>query len=296
MTPRQTAELIGLAALWGASFLFMRVAADDFGPAALAWLRVAIASAVLLPLLWWRGGAAAARSHWRTIALVGLLGSALPFVAYGYAALAIPAGLLAIFNATVPMWGALIAWAWLGERLGGLRALGLGLGFAGVLALAWDQAAPGAGSSDLAMAAAVLACLLATALYGYTANYTRQRLAGVPPLAVAAGSQFAAALWLAPLALPTWPAAPPPLQAWAAVGALGVLSTGLAYLLFFRLIAQAGAAQAMSVTYLIPVFGVFWGWALLGEPVTAAMAASGAVILLGTALVVRQPHRSGKAR
>ena len=296
MTPRQTAELIGLAALWGASFLFMRVAADDFGPAALAWLRVAIAAAVLLPLLAWRGGFGAARAQWRTIAVVGLLGSALPFVAYGYAALTIPAGLLAIFNATVPMWGALIAWAWLGERMGALRALGLGLGFAGVLALAWDQAAPGAGGSDLAVASAVLACLLATVMYGYTANYTRQRLAGVPPLAVAAGSQFAAALWLAPLALPTWPAAPPPLQAWAAVGALGVLSTGLAYLLFFRLIAQAGAAQAMSVTYLIPVFGVFWGWALLGEPVTAAMAASGAVILLGTALVVRQPHRSGKAR
>ncbi len=78
--------------------------------------------------------------------------------------------------------------------------------------------------------------------------------------------------------------------------ALGVLSTGLAYLLFFRLIAQAGAAQAMSVTYLIPLFGVFWGWALLGEPVTAAMAAAGAVILLGTALVVRQPGRSGKLR
>jgi drug/metabolite transporter (DMT)-like permease len=280
-----------LAALWGASFLFMRVAADDFGPAALAWLRVAIAAAVLLPLLCWRGGLAAARAPWRAIAVVGLLGSALPFVAYGYAALALPAGLLAIFNATVPMWGALIAWAWLSERLGGLRALGLGLGFGGVLALGWDQAAPAAGSGELAVAAAVLACLLATVLYGYSANYTRQRLVGVAPLAVAAGSQLAAALWLAPLALPAWPATPPPLQAWAAVLALGVLSTGLAYLLYFRLIAQAGAAQAMSVTYLIPVFGVFWGWALLGEPVTAAMVAAGAVILAGTALVVRRTHR-----
>jgi len=291
VTPRQTAELIGLAALWGASFLFMRVAADDFGPAALAWLRVAIAAAVLLPLLVWRGGAAAVRQHWRAIALVGLLGSALPFVAYGYAALALPAGLLSIFNATVPMWGALIAWVWLGERLGAPRALGLGLGFAGVLALGWDQAAPGAAGSDLGTTAAVLACLLATALYGYTANYTRRRLAGVPPLAVAAGSQLAAALWLAPLALPTWPQTPPPAAAWAAVLALGVLCTGAAYLLFFRLIAQAGAAQAMSVTYLIPVFGVFWGWALLGEPVTAAMAAAGAVILLGTALTLGRLRR-----
>ncbi len=292
MTPRQTAELLGLSALWGASFLFMRLAAGEFGPVALTAVRVAIGALVLAPLLAWHGLAGELRRHWVAITVVGLVSSVLPFIAFGYAALAITAGLSSIFNATTPLWGALVAWAWLGERLSALRALGLAIGFAGVLGLGWGKASFTA-VNGVSSGAAIVACLAATAMYGFGANYTRRRLAGVAPLTVAAGSQITAAALLAlPLPL-AWPAAMPSPVAWAAVLGLGVLCSGLAYILYFRLIAQVGAAQAMTVTYLIPLFGVFWGWFVLDEAVTAAMGAGALVILLGTALAT---GLVGKAR
>ncbi|MCI1191352.1 DMT family transporter [Calidifontimicrobium sp. SYSU G02091] len=284
MTPRHSAELLLLSALWGASFLFMRLAAGEFGPVALTAVRVAIGALVLASLLAWHGLLGELRRHWIALTVVGLVSSALPFIAFGYAALAITAGLSSIFNATTPLWGALVAWAWLGERPSALRALGLAIGFAGVLGLGAGKASFTAAGGGVSSGAAILACLAATAMYGFGANYTRRRLAGVAPLTVAAGSQITAAALLA-LPLPwAWPAAPPSLVAWGAAVALGVLCTGLAYILYFRLIAQVGAAQAMTVTYLIPLFAVFWGWLVLDETVTPAMAVGGAVILLGTAL------------
>lgn len=283
MRPRDLAELVALAALWGASFLFMRVAAAEFGPVALAAARVVGASALLLPLLAWRGESAALRRHWRPLLVVGIANSALPFVAFSYAALTLNAGLSAIFNATTPLMGALVAAVWLRQRLDGSRAVGMAIGFAGVLWLAWDKAGLRADGGEDA-AAAVLACLAATLCYGWSANYTKQRLGGVPPMAVAAGSQLAAAALLAPPALWQWPAQPPGATAWMAVVALALLSTGVAYVLFFRLIAHAGATQALSVTYLIPAFAVLWGALFLGETLTAPMLGGCAVILLGTAL------------
>jgi drug/metabolite transporter (DMT)-like permease len=283
MTPRQAGELLLLAALWGASFLFMRVSAGEFGAVALAAVRVAVAAVVLLPIALVRGRGGEMRRHARSIAVVGLVNSALPFIAFSYAAMAITAGLSSIFNATVPLWGALIAWAWLRERLPPARALGLAIGFGGVLGLGWDKASFAA-VDGISSGSAIVAVLAATALYGFGANYTRQRLDGVSPLAVAAGSQLAAALVLVPLAALAWPPITPSALAWGAATLLGVLCTGFAYLLFFRLIGQVGPAQAMTVTYLIPLFGVFWGWAVLGEPVTTAMVGWGAVILLGTAI------------
>lgn len=282
MKPREHAELLLLAALWGGSFLFMRVAAGEFGPLALVALRTGVAAMLLVPLLAWRGGLDEWRGRWHRVVLVGALNSALPFVAFAYAALAITAGLSSIFNATVPLWGALIARAWLGERLGSARAAGLAVGFAGVLALGWRQA--GGQGGAVSSAGAIAACLAATAMYGFAAHYTRRRLADVTPLAVAAGSQLASVALLAPLAVLAWPATTPSPQAWGAALLLGLLCTGVAYVLYFRLIASAGAAQAMAVTYLIPLFGVFWGWLALDEPVTAQMGAGGAAILLGTAL------------
>jgi drug/metabolite transporter (DMT)-like permease len=255
---------------------------------------VAGAALFLLPLAAWRGHAAALRMHWRAIALVGIVNSAMPFVLFSVAALAINAGLSSIFNATAPLWGALIAWWWLGDKLSGSRLVGLALGFAGVLGLAWDKASFKPGEHGVSAAVAIGACLLATLCYGFAANYTKKRLGGVPPLAVAAGSQTAATVVLA---LPAWwlaPSAMPGAAAWASVATLAVLCTGIAYLLYFRLIAHLGAARAITVTYLIPLFGVVWGAFFLGEAVTAAMAVGGVVILAGTALasgVVRVPMR-----
>lgn len=284
MRRRDAGELLTLAALWGASFLFMRVAAPDFGAFALVFVRVSLAAALLLPLLAWRGEWPALRAHWPAIAVVGLLNSALPFVLFTVAALAINAGLSAIFNATTPLWTAVIAWLWLHDRPAPWRALGLAIGFAGVLALAAGKASLQPGERGISPALAIGACLGAAALYGLAANFTKRRLTGVPPLALAAGSQLSAAVLLAAPAAWTWPAVTPSATAWTAAVLLAVVCTGVAYILYFRLIAHVGPAGASSVTFLIPLFAVAWGWAFLGEVPTWGMAAGGSVILLGTAL------------
>jgi drug/metabolite transporter (DMT)-like permease len=278
------AELVALAAIWGASFLFMRIAVPEFGPLALTALRVGIATLCLLPLVLWHGHLRAMRTHWRAIAIVGLFNSALPFVLFGIAALAINAGLSSIYNATAPLWGAVIAWLWMRDKLSASRVLGLVIGFIGVVFLAWDKASFKPGEHGVSAGLAIGACLLATFSYGFAANYTKQRLAGVPPLAVAAGSQAAAAaalllpgLWFAPQTMPS-------ATSWGSVVVLAVLCTAVAYLLYFRLIAHLGAPRAITVTYLIPVFAVLWGALWLREEITLSMAAGCAVILVGTAL------------
>lgn len=274
-------ELTGLAAIWGASFLFMRMGAAEFGPVALAAVRVWGATLFLLPLLALRGQAGVLRAHWRPIFVVGITNSALPFLCFSYAALSITAGLSSIFNAATPLFGALIAWLWLRDTLTPARVAGLAIGFVGVLWLAWDKASfkPGASSGW-----AVLACLAATLLYGFSGSFTKRYLTGVAPLAVATGSQLSSALLLAVPALVWWPAAMPSLTAWSAAALLAVGCTGIAYILFFRLIAHIGPANALSVTFLIPVFAVLWGWLFLHEGLTPQMLAGCAVILLGTSL------------
>lgn len=280
MKTHDLGELVALAAIWGASFLFMRLGAAEFGPVALAAVRVAGATLVLMPLLLWRGQLAELRRHWRAIFIVGATNSALPFLCFSYAALSISAGLSSIFNASTPLWGALIAWWWLRDRPTLARTLGLAIGFAGVIGLAWEKASFKPGGSGWA----VVACLAAAFSYGFSANFTKKRLQGVTPMAVAAGSQLSAALLLALPALWWWPATLPSPHAWLMVALLAVLCTGLAYLMYFRLIAHVGAANAIAVTFLIPAFAVLWGWLFLAEPLTAAMAVGCAVILLGTAL------------
>jgi len=284
LSPRDAAELLALAALWGASFLCMRLGAGEFGPLPLAAVRVAGAALLLMPLLAARGGLGELRRHWRPIVVVGLVNSALPFVCYGYAALSISAGLASIFNATSPLFSVLVAWAWLGERPTARRVAGLALGFGGVVGLALHAADDGAGLAAGGSAAAVGACLLATAGYGVTPGYTKRRLVGVAPLTVAAGSQLAAAAVLALPAAWSRPAVAPSPLAWLAAGVLAFACTGAAYLLYFRLFARIGPTNAIAVTFLIPAFAVLWAGLLLGETVTPAMMAGGVAILAGTAL------------
>ena len=279
-----SAELLLLAALWGASFLFMRVAAPEFGPAALAFVRVALASAVLLALVAARREGPALRRHWRPLLVVGLINSALPFALFGMAALVLSAGLSGILNATAPLWGAVVAWLWLKDRPTAARTAGLVIGFAGVLVLAWDKASFKTGPHGVSPALGMAACITATLLYGFSVNFTKRALAGVAPLAVAAGSQTWAAVFTLPAAWWLWPAAMPGVAAWSAVAVLAVACTALAYLLYFRLIAHLGPAQAITVTYLIPLFAIGWGVLFLGESVSATMVIGGAIVLLGTAL------------
>jgi drug/metabolite transporter (DMT)-like permease len=292
--PRDALELAALGALWGASFMLTRFGAGEFGPAALAFVRVAGASLMLLPLLLARGGGPALRRNAPAIAVVGLVNSALPFLLFSAAALALGAGLMSMLNATAPIWGALLAWVWLGDRLGPARIAGLMIGVAGVAGLAWDTAGTRAGVQGLSPGLALLACVLATMLYGLGANVSRRYLTQAPALAVAAGSQLTATLVLALPALMAWPAENPRPAAWAAAAVLSLACTGLAYILYFRLIAHIGAARAMSVTFLVPAFALLWGWLALGETPTRGALAACAVILFGTALssgLLRWPVR-----
>ncbi len=275
-------EFILLAAIWGGSFLLMKMGASEFGPFATAFLRVLLATAFLLPLLLWRGQWAALRAKWRPALLVGVLSSGAPFVLFGFAVLHINTGLASIMNATTPLWAALVAWLWLHDKPTRIRLLGLAIGFAGVAALAWDSATFKAGAASPGMA--VLATLAATLCYGIAASCAKKYLTGLPPLASATGSQVGAVLFLLVPAAMHLPAQNPSNTAWLAIVLLALFCTALAYILFFRIIAAAGPANASAVTFLIPVFGVGYGALFLSEAVTLGMLVCGAIIVLGTAL------------
>ena len=284
MTRGSLIDFILLAAIWGASFLFMRLGAVEFGALPTAAVRVAVASLFLLPLLWLRGLGPQLRQHWKPVFLIGVLNSGIPFACYSFALLSITTGMSAILNATVPLFGALVAWLWLKDRPTSSRLLGLAIGFAGVALLAWDKASFRADASGVAPGWAVLACLLATLCYGLAASATKRYLSGLPPLVTATGSQIGATLGLALPALWFWPAQMPGLQAWLSLLVVGVVCTGIAYVLYFRLIEQAGPARALAVTFVVPVFAVFYGVLFLGESVTGWMLLCGLVIVCGTAL------------
>jgi drug/metabolite transporter (DMT)-like permease len=274
------AEFVLLAALWGASFMFMRFGAAEFGAWAAAGGRVGLAALVLLPLLWRSGHIGMLRQRAGALFVSGMLSSAIPFALYSYAVMSISTGLSAILNATTPLFGALVAWLWLQDRPDRNRLLGLALGFTGVALLSWEKASFQVGGTGWA----VLACLGATLCYGVAANFAKRYLADVPPLVNATGSQIGATVGLAVPTLLFWPEQAPSAQAWLAIVALAVFCSALAYILYFRLIAHAGPAKAVTVTFLIPLFAVFYGTVFLGESVTGWMVVCGAVILLGIAL------------
>ena len=290
LKPRDLADLTLLAALWGGSFLFMRYAAPAFGALPLMWLRVTIATVCLLPLLIWRGQVGALRERIGVVTVMGLFNSAIPFVLIAWATLSITAGLASILNATVPIMTALIGALWLRDTLGAGRLAGLVIGMAGVVLLAADKADFKPGGSGWAL----LAMVGATLCYGFAANYTKRHLTGVPPMVNAAGSQIVSAVALTPFALWTWPTQTPEPLAWGAAVVLGIGCTAVAYVLFFRLIERVGASRAVTVTFLVPVFGTLWGALFLGETVTGAMLVGGAIVLVGTGLstgVIRWPKR-----
>lgn len=285
--PARTAWLVDfmlLAAIWGASFLFMRIATVEFGALPTAAMRVAVATVFLWPLLWLRGLGPQLRQHWRPVFVIGLLNSGIPFALFSFALLSITTGLSAVLNATVPLFGALIAWTWLKDRPGASKALGLVIGFVGVALLAWDKASFRIDPDGHAPGWAVLACLLACVCYGIAANAAKRYLAGLPALVTATGSQMGATLGLALPAAWFWPATLPGPHAWLAVLALGVICTGIAYILYFRLIERSGPPRALAVTFVVPVFAVFYGALFLGEGVTGWMLFCAGVIVCGTAL------------
>ena len=277
-------EFVLLAAIWGASFLFTRIGSVEVGVLATAGLRVLIATLFLLPILFYRGHSQSLRENWKLVLLVGITNSAIPFVCFSFALQSITVGLSSLLNATVPLFGALIAWVWLSDRPSGSRMLGLAIGFLGVAMLAWDKASFKPDASGLSSGWGVLACLFACICYGISASFTKRFLSGLPSLVTSTGSQLGAALTLLPFTIWYWPSQEVSMKAWGAVITLGIVCTGFAYFLFFRLIERAGPAKTLSVTFAIPVFAVLYGVILLGETVTPWMVGCGLVIVLGTTL------------
>jgi drug/metabolite transporter (DMT)-like permease len=271
------AELISLGAIWGGSFLFMRVAAADFGPIALVEVRVVLGALSLMPFLW-RVRRSIGAALWLRLAIVGLMNSAIPFTLFAWGAERAPAGVGAIANSMTPLFTALVAFAVWREAISMRRAVALIVGLIGVVVLASDRVS-GANVMQAAIAGTV-----ASLSYGVAANLTKRWLSVIPPAAAVAGTQLCSALMLAPLAFFNWPTNPVPMQSWLAAAALGVLCTGIAYALLFRLIARVGAARAITCTYLIPVFGVGWAWLFLGEAPTPTMAIAG-IVILGSVIV-----------
>jgi drug/metabolite transporter (DMT)-like permease len=274
------AELLLLGAIWGGSFLFMRVAAADFGPFPLVEVRLVAGVAILLPFLW-RARSRITPRHWARFALVGALNSAIPFALFAWGAERAPAGIGAIANSMTVPFAALVAYAVFDERIGWRHASALVTGFLGVVVLASGRVA-----GENVMGAAI-AGTIASLCYGFSVNLTRHWLADLPPVVGVAGTLACGTLLALPLAAATWPAAPIPMLSWLAALSLGILCTGIAYVVFFRVIQRAGASRAATSTYLIPIFGVLWGWLLLGERPTWTMIAS-AVLILGSVILIQR--------
>lgn len=275
-------RLVVLAALWGAAFLFMRIVAPVLGPLIAADGRILMASAALA--IYFRAVRFDPqwRQWWREYAIVGTMNTALPFVLYAYAAIHIPAGLSAVLNATAPIWGALLAAALLRERLTLARSLGLLFGIAGVALITRPE--PGFAYPPLAIAAALGGALC----YAIAGVYLRRRAQGAPGRGMALGTQLAAGILLAPFAVLSAPLAPVTPLVLACLFAMAIFSGAVAYVLYFRLISDIGPIPSLTVTYLIPVFGVLFGALFLGETLGAWTLAGGALVVLGTVLVLRK--------
>lgn len=276
-------RLVALAAIWGGGFLFMRVAAPEFGAPATAFLRVALGGIALA--LWFRlsGVSLGLRTHWKTYAIVGLLNCAIPFGLFAFAALHIPAGLSALLNAATPLFGAVFAALWLAEPLTPKRVFGLACGFAGVALVSGARLE----SASAVVGWAIAAGIAATACYALNGIFMRRFARGVTPQGVSAGSLLAASLLLAPLALAAPPPQWPSLLAIANVVGLALVATAIAFLIFFRLMADVGPTRTLMVTFLIPVFGVGWGALILGESLSPQALAGGALVIVGTLFVLR---------
>jgi drug/metabolite transporter (DMT)-like permease len=272
--------LLFLAALWGGSFLFLRIASPVLGPVWLIEIRVLLASLALWLILAKMGLKAEIKANFRSLFLVGCLNSAIPFLLISFATLSLPAGFTAILNATAPLFATIIAFVWLKEKITVARAIGFALGFTGVTILVGWKSVSATPSFLLAIAAGLLAAMM----YAIAGIYAKQFLSGIPPLALATGSQLGAAIFILPampFAVPT--SVPTATVVWVVL-ALALFSTALAYVLYFQLLERIGATKTLTVTYLIPLFAMIWGAIALQEPITESMIWGCSLILLGTAI------------
>ncbi|MDT0605233.1 DMT family transporter [Thalassotalea castellviae] len=280
MIIRPTIELPLLAAIWGASFLFMKIGGPEFGPILFMAMRTFVASLLLVSLLAYKKQIRLLFQQKTAIFIVGLLNTAIPFSLFGWATLTLSAGSTSVLNATTPMFGAIVAVIWLKDTFNNSTILGLLIGFIGVYFLMFEKL--NMPNSEVILP--VFAVMLASLFYGISANFTKKYLSKVKPLVLATGSQISASLVLVPISLFFIPDTMPSIAAINAVVVLGIVCTGFAYIIFFRLISALGPTKAISVTYLIPTFGLLWGWIFLQENISMMMLFGCSLILFGVAL------------
>lgn len=281
MKPRYFIQLIALSALWGASFLFLRIASPLLGPQVLATGRVLLACVTLALIMRYLGQAWPARAHWRELALLGLTTVALPFWLYSWAALKLPAGYSALLNATAVLFGTLAAAAVGEQRLSASKLLGCLLGFVGVgLIVKLGPVEP-----TPSTIAAALACVAAAACYGISSPFIKRSTQRMEPLTLTCGLHVAALLVMLPGGLWTLPEARWSTGALASMALLGIVTSGLGYWLHLRAMRHMSSVAAMSSAFMIPVFGVTWGYLFLGEPLSGGIFAGGFLVLLAMALV-----------
>ena len=289
MSRRDLLTLVLLSALWGASFLFYRIAAPLVGPIVLAEARTVIAFIALAPLLkqdhW-----AAIRKHWKPLVFLGIGNGAIPYSLIAYAELTLTAPVASILNAATVIFAAVIAWVVVKEAMPPRRIVGLALGLLGVAVVVGLS---GYASTRLFWLA-VAAMTVASFSYAASSVHTRRSLSGNLPLTLAAGQQLTSSIVLAPLALAKLPAANFTLRGVLAMIALGTMSTAVAYILYFRLIASAGPTNTSAVTLIVPVFGTLWSWVFRGESLTWGAGFGALIIAVGVALVtgLRLPGRA----
>ena len=281
MRSRDLAALILLGAVWGASFLFIRVAAPSLGPFPLMGTRVGLAALALAPFVFALGRLPEVRGRWRQFLFVGVLNGAIPFSLIAFAETEITASLAAILNSTTVLFSVLVTAAWFGDPLTAGKVVGVALGISGVAVLVGLDPLP----VDGALLIAVGSMLLASLCYALGSSYVRQTFSGVRPLTMAFGQQAGASALLLPLAVTTLPGEQPSAPvALSAVG-LALLCTAFAYLLFFFLIARVGPTSTLTVTFLSPGFGVLFGVLLLDEPFGLGTVLGLGIVLLAVALV-----------
>jgi len=282
MSTSNLLRLLLLGAIWGTSFMLMRIAAPVLGPLLTTFIRALLGGGALYLFARSRGIDFNWRKNARTYLVIGLFNTAIPFALFAWSALHIPSAYMATMNSLAPIFTGLFGFLLLAERLTPARIGACVLGLLGVAVLV--RVGPTAVTVNTVLG--VLAGMGAAVCYGFAATYTRMKAAAIPSLATATGSQLAASLALLPLALPDMPhaVAAATLPALVAVAILGVLCTGLAYALFFHLISTEGSSKAITVTFLVPATASVWAWLFLDEPVTLGTVAGIAVVLCATAL------------
>lgn len=273
--------LILLSAIWGASFLFLRISSPVFGPFFLIEMRVASALLVLLPVCIYMGKQQEIFSNWKPILLLSFCNMTLPFCFLAYATLSIGAGFASIINATVPFFTAFLAFVVWNRRLSLIAIIGMFVGFAGVVLLMLDQSGPLTSSTNML---AIGAAIVASFFYGLAINLIAQHLPKVSGVAVTTGSLLFSSITLLPIALWQMPEIMPTGSIWLSVLSLGIICTGFAFVLFYRLIARIGPNLAVTNTFMIPMFSLFWGNLFLAEEVTFFMLFACTLVLAGVGL------------